>query len=525
MKSDNYLTLCLEQAAKSPLHYRHGAIIVRGGKVIGKGHNDYRPGFDGGALKHGHIARAEWDGTAIKELKAKLKKGKGKQQQQTQQNAGNTSTFTPFGGTGAGGGHAANSLLSMHSEMMAIHSALASSSTLSSTAFSHEKPCFKLPHSGKRKARLRRAVLESYVNAICADVSEQKPPHLNAVHYHANNHNNKAREDKEDKREEQEKDVMASRRHEQLDGVQHLLSECHRAFHVPLSGGKDHRHQKRKEKEGMAQQYGGQIQYGGQQQRGFVSKRSVRSGRRDNVNDDHGNGYNDNGGARYDSAVDDVITGMSKDACTAAEGTGRAKGKKDYKRSGKMKISPRHDESLQPEILFLPKGQTRPSTADRKKNPRLIGADLYVARLGWNKRSRDGKVELASVPIPTRPPSSPSTASPEPDILDKDELESSLSSLSNSTSSTCTIPTTSCSLHDELLNPTPSPSHTLPSLSSVQHRLDPGIKRVFWTSDDGIGGWEGGKVAGFVGMMDESLNMVDVGGAGERGVGLEIVVG
>ena len=51
MKTDHYLNLCLEQAAMSPLRYRHGAIIVRGGKVIGQGYNDYRSGFDGGALK------------------------------------------------------------------------------------------------------------------------------------------------------------------------------------------------------------------------------------------------------------------------------------------------------------------------------------------------------------------------------------------------------------------------------------------------------------------------------------------
>ena len=44
MKTDNYLSLCLDQAAKSPLHYRHGSIIVRGGKIIGQGFNDYRPG-------------------------------------------------------------------------------------------------------------------------------------------------------------------------------------------------------------------------------------------------------------------------------------------------------------------------------------------------------------------------------------------------------------------------------------------------------------------------------------------------
>jgi hypothetical protein len=72
MKTDNYLTLCLEQATKSPLHYRHGCIVVRGGKVIGQGHNDYRPGFDGGALKHGRVASSALNGPALADMKAKL---------------------------------------------------------------------------------------------------------------------------------------------------------------------------------------------------------------------------------------------------------------------------------------------------------------------------------------------------------------------------------------------------------------------------------------------------------------------
>ncbi|EOD48909.1 hypothetical protein UCRNP2_4348 [Neofusicoccum parvum UCRNP2] len=47
MKSDHYLTLCLTQAALSPLHHRHGSILVRGGKVLGAGHNAHRRGYDG----------------------------------------------------------------------------------------------------------------------------------------------------------------------------------------------------------------------------------------------------------------------------------------------------------------------------------------------------------------------------------------------------------------------------------------------------------------------------------------------
>ena len=171
MKTDNYLTLCLEQAAKSPLHYRHGCVVVRGGKVIGQGYNDYRPGYDGGALKHGRIANHGLDGPAMAESKDKVKKQKNKpkEKQPQQHQPQSSNTFVPFEGTG--GGHQANVPLSMHSEMMAIHSALAASATLSSTALASEKPCFKLPRSDKRKTRLRAAVLTRYVQAVCADAS------------------------------------------------------------------------------------------------------------------------------------------------------------------------------------------------------------------------------------------------------------------------------------------------------------------------------------------------------------------
>jgi deoxycytidylate deaminase len=165
MKTDNYLTLCLEQAAKSPLHYRHGCIIVRGGKVIGQGHNDYRPGFDGGALKHGRVAGSALNGAALAEMKAKLKerkdsKAKSKDNQPPRQ-------LAAFEKVGTGGGVHANTPLSMHSEMMAIHSALSTSSNLACGSFSHDKPSFKLPRGDKKKERLRRDVLQNYVERIC----------------------------------------------------------------------------------------------------------------------------------------------------------------------------------------------------------------------------------------------------------------------------------------------------------------------------------------------------------------------
>ncbi|KAL6718905.1 hypothetical protein ACLMJK_003140 [Lecanora helva] len=57
-RTDSYMSLCLEQALKtSQLKFQHGSIIVRGGKVIGRGHNDFMHGFDGGlTLKDGRSA-------------------------------------------------------------------------------------------------------------------------------------------------------------------------------------------------------------------------------------------------------------------------------------------------------------------------------------------------------------------------------------------------------------------------------------------------------------------------------------
>jgi hypothetical protein len=169
-RNDTFLSLCLAQAELSPLHYRHGSIIVRGGKVIGQGFNCYRPGFDGGALKSGVLPSASLDGPGIAELKQRLKsKPKPKNKSGHQQDEG---TFTPFESMGCGPNPNVN--LSMHSEMMAIRSALSlSSGTLSSqtsarAAKCFEKPCFKLPgDSKKRKARARG--LKAYAAAVCAE--------------------------------------------------------------------------------------------------------------------------------------------------------------------------------------------------------------------------------------------------------------------------------------------------------------------------------------------------------------------
>ncbi|OSS50783.1 hypothetical protein B5807_04519 [Epicoccum nigrum] len=61
----------------------------------------------------------------------------------------------------------------MHSEMMAIHSALSTFSKGACSAVSSQKPCFKLSGSSKRGTRLRREAIKSHVEIICTAVLAQ----------------------------------------------------------------------------------------------------------------------------------------------------------------------------------------------------------------------------------------------------------------------------------------------------------------------------------------------------------------
>jgi len=102
------------------------------------------------------------NGTALAELKKKHKFKRGLKDPQEE----DTKTFTPFENMG-GGGKLANTPLSMHSEMMAIHSAISASSTMALSAVSYQKPYFKLSGDSKRKSRLRRDAVKAYVETVC----------------------------------------------------------------------------------------------------------------------------------------------------------------------------------------------------------------------------------------------------------------------------------------------------------------------------------------------------------------------
>lgn len=183
-RNDTYLSLCLEQASLSPLHYRHGCIVVRGGKVIGKGYNDYRSGFNGGAQSTGHMGTAGATEYGPKPKNAKILKStiaaNGHPRGTFQNSKRSSKTYVAFESqnhaVGTGGGTLANTPLSMHSEMMAINSALSLSSAIAcqGTARSTqwlEKPCFKLPSRSKRQIRLQH--LKAYADAVYRNTEEQ----------------------------------------------------------------------------------------------------------------------------------------------------------------------------------------------------------------------------------------------------------------------------------------------------------------------------------------------------------------
>ena len=348
-----------------------------------------------------------------------------------------------------------------------------------------------------------------------------KLPHLNQVlhHYSHNNNSNQDKDEQEDLDEEEREEPLSPRSKEK--GL---------AFHEYLSGEKHHqkkngKKEKKNQKEGYEYRYQYQYDRYGQQtqqrsqQHPSASKKGSTS----------------------------VIRGYdSTSACHTTENTTatpalkqHAKHKKDYKRvslsealgstansaqSGKMK-SAFLQEPPRPEPLLLPKGHTGERASnlnDRKKHPRLNGADLYVARLGSGGVVTAKSSGLDNSIVTTGALTQSATTG-----TGDDPLASSSSSLP-STSSTSTG-----SLHDELLNPEPSPTPAITNAAStavdrsavrasrpcyrcISYVHSVGIKRVFWTNE--AGEWEGGKVRDLVDALDNSMESVAKGGPMGNGV-------
>lgn len=178
------------------------------------------------------------------------------------------------------------------------------------------------------------------------------------------------------------------------------------------------------------------------------------------------------------------------------------------------------------EHRLLPQGETgksRTEVNDRKKNPRLVGADLYVTRMGWNKTT--ATLQKVKEPRKSSSPDPETRTIPKGSGSEAPPLSSSISTL-----------VTTGSLHDELRSPSP-PSRVPPAATAepaiprkaihasrpcyrcISYMHAVGIKRVFWTN--AAGEWEGGKVAKFIDALDGDG---DEGGCGGGPMGNGVFV-
>lgn len=174
---------------------------------------------------------------------------------------------------------------------------------------------------------------------------------------------------------------------------------------------------------------------------------------------------------------------------------------------------------------LLPKGrtgQTSRNVTDRMKHPRLNGADLYVARLGWRIDRKAPESWLS----PTLPPSSEFMA--ECGDCSSDDISTDGPNGLNSRPRTG-------SLHDELVNPCRTPKDIIeaengekfdrrtvlasrPCYRCICYMDSVGIKRVYWTNEGGQ--WEGAKVRDLVDALEGSSSDSGGGSGGLTGNGV-----
>ncbi|CZS90778.1 uncharacterized protein RCO7_06725 [Rhynchosporium graminicola] len=451
-KNDTHLSLCLAQANLSPLHYRHGAIIVRGGKVIGQGFNTYRPGFDGGALKSGILPSASLDGPAIAELKQRLKsKPKNKSKKE---NKPDERTFTPFESTGYG--HNANIALSMHSEMMAIQSALSLSSGTQSSQTSARstkcfvKPCFRLQgDSKKRKARARG--LKAYAKAVCEDA------------------------------------VASAGTVQAYSGEFSIQkSSFEPATSQSVSAGNWQRGQRQGGGQRVSQQGSERERAGEHMEK--CRETAIEEETFASLSEWVSRGSEPQSTIRKGVSIVDSESSSSDDDLILS-------------RQSKAKTAKNPSIPTKPQQILITKNKSsgKATIAERTKDLRLKGSDLYVARLGTEqktskKHDRSEESEL-SPPSPIPSKSAPTS------------LHDELSSQSRSTS-LCASKT----------KPEPFPQPEIrasrPCYRCVSAMHAVGIKRVFWTTHGGE--WEMAKVRDLVDALE-----VGIGGDGKgEGEGL-----
>lgn len=174
-------------------------------------------------------------------------------------------------------------------------------------------------------------------------------------------------------------------------------------------------------------------------------------------------------------------------------------------------------EQARNQHLLVPKGRavgTTPGVKERMKHPKLVGADVYVARLASDgptpeeRKKRRAHARASDGTIETAGPDTCTTA--------------------------CAVPASTGSLHDELISKTskskpltsvtedvkrpPTAAESRPCYRCVAYMHSVGIKRVFWTTNDG--NWEGAKIRDLVDQFDGAMCSDADASLGQAAMGL-----
>lgn len=140
--------------------------------------------------------------------------------------------------------------------------------------------------------------------------------------------------------------------------------------------------------------------------------------------------------------------------------------------------------------------------AERMKHPKLVGADVYVARLANSSNKAPQKPWNAA---PKQAPA-PITATPTGSL--HDELVCKVAAV---------VPVLVVQRNDESA-PARSAVDSRPCYRCVCYMHSVGVKRVFWTN--GEGEWEGAKVRDLVDMLEGGGDSSSGEGSGVAGLGV-----
>lgn len=152
--------------------------------------------------------------------------------------------------------------------------------------------------------------------------------------------------------------------------------------------------------------------------------------------------------------------------------------------------------------LLVPKGHAGSSSTkvqDRMKHPKLVGADVYVARLVNDTPPMEGRKERRA--------------------RKQHNVQSSKGVGIDTCSKASSLSPSTGSLHDELtcrdiksdpspaipedVRDRPAPAESRPCYRCVTYMHSVGIKRVFWTTNEG--NWECAKIRDLVDQLDGTM--------------------